>query len=104
MMKPEFAHKLSFGPWHEMCYKVCLYTLYIELYHNVTNGLVGFDSLACYFTTKAELPSTENKRVYYTDVEYAEGYSGDDFFNDIVINRAPQKDTTLWVQLANVPA
>ena len=31
--------------------KCALHTLYFELYHNVPNGLVGFDSLACYFTT-----------------------------------------------------
>ena len=41
---------------------------------------------------EAELPKTENKRVYYTDVEYAEGYGGDDFFNATVINGVPQKD------------
>ena len=30
--------------------------------------------------------------MYYTDVEYAEGYGGDDFFNATVINRVTQKD------------
>ena len=28
---------------------------------------------------EAELPNTENKQVYYTDVEYAEGYNDADF-------------------------
>ena len=41
---------------------------------------------------EAELPNTENKRVYYTDVEYAEGYNNADFFNTTVVNGVPQKD------------
>ena len=39
-----------------------------------------------------ELPNTENKRVYFTDVEYADGYSDADFFKGNVVNGFPQKD------------
>ena len=33
---------------NECVIKCTLHTLYFELYHNVPNGLVGFDSLASY--------------------------------------------------------
>ena len=41
---------------------------------------------------EAELPNTGNKRVYYTDVEYAECYGNDDFFKGTVVNGVLQKD------------
>ena len=41
---------------------------------------------------EADLPSTENKRVYFTMVKYADGYSDADFFKRTVVNGVPQND------------
>ena len=41
---------------------------------------------------EAELPNKENKRIYYEDVEYAEGYGDSSFYKATVINGVTQQD------------
>ena len=61
---------------------------YNRHYSDVIVDATGLDWIK---KDKAELPNTENKRVYFKNVEYAEGYSDTDFFNATVVNGFPQK-------------
>ena len=65
----------------------------LQDYPEFSRSLSIVDATKLYWIKKDEekLPNTENNRVYYTDIEHAEGYNDADFFNATVLNGVPQK-------------